>query len=670
MVKRFYLKLSTVLILFLSIVFFNDTGNCRNYPYKWMDDSGQIHITDSPPPEQETPLEPEKAQTTEPTGAKPSEAVKGSSAGQAAKETVKPESTPPSQPTPPPATVTRPQPTSAPKAEVPVVSASPAPAKTTAKTPPKEPPVASTKSAASPPPVSSVSTVASAPPVATPRPTTAVTPRKMPPTVKAKPGKGIEGIYNVEMLKNKLFEFLLYALIVLALIVVISVAFLFALYKTAKKLNVSSAWMAWVPLLNLFIMAQMAGRPVWWGVLLMVPVVGSVFFVILWMDICQRLGLKRQLGLLMLIPILVPIALSYLAPAIIMGISSVFTIPVAVLFFLSISTVFMLPFYYLRQAGRIPQQDTMDYDPYDQSTSPLDSLSDEENMPVFLQKTGHSDEDDTQGQGDYIHDETADINDVVPRSTGSDRVIPASDISFGREYIMDSSDEQIVDKGRDFESREKFTDEYKSGDTADAFSHSEDSTIVRDGLELRKKTEVEFEPVIEIGSDDDFRVEDGDMVIAQGDLGIDGVEEGYPSGEIEFGVEIPQESTSADSAWTLDDDSSIKPHEDEFKPDGQKEGSPLEGEIEFGIELLQESTSEDSTWVLGKGGSSKPHEDEFKSEGPKEEYIPEGEIEFAIELPQESTSEDSTWVLGKDGSSKPHEDEFKSEGPKEEYIPE
>ncbi len=464
----------------------------------------------------------------------------------------------------------------------------------------------------------------------------------------------------METLKKKLIGFLVYLLAALALTLLISIAFLFVLYKTAKKLNVPSAWMAWVPLLNLFIMTQMAGRPVWWGVLLMLPVVGIVVFVILWMDICQRLGLKKQLGLLMLIPIVVPIVLSYLAPTVVIGTSQIFTIPFAVLFFLSFSAVFLLPLYYLRQAGRITPQDNIDYgyNPYDQSTKPEDSLPEEEELPVFLQKTPSDStlpEDDTQGRDAYIHDETADIGEVISdkyRSTVSDiDQVSASEMSFGREYIMDSSEAQYLqpaEEDRGFELREKLTEEDRFGDTGDSFAHSEDSTVVRDGLGVSKKTEMEFEPVFEIGEEDEFGVENGELVIPEGDLGLEGVEQEYMlsdkdeplEGEIEFGVEIPQESTSEDSTWVLGKDGSSKAGTDEFTPESPK-NEVLDGEIEFGVEIPQESTSEDSTWVLGKDGSNKAGTDEFTPESPKNEVL-DGEIEFGIEDEQ---WEDPTLVL-------------------------
>ncbi|MBF0606608.1 MAG: DUF4124 domain-containing protein [Magnetococcales bacterium] len=665
MIKRFYLKLPTALIaLFLSIVFFNDPGYCRYY--KWIDDNGQIHITDYPPPEKETSPEPDNEQTAGQPGVQPSPSVstpaKAPSGVQADKETAKPVSTPPATPK-----AAQPVPTSIPPVAAPVTPPPhPAPATPPAATAkkPQQSPVASTKPPLQPAADSApaTTTAVSPPPVAKPHPAPVAPQRTMPPVAKTKPATPLEGMYDVETLKNKLVGFLVYLLAFLALAALISIAFLFVLYKTAKKLNVSSAWMAWVPLLNLFIMAQMAGRPVWWGVLLMLPVVGSVVFVILWMDICQRLGLKKQLGLLMLIPIVVPIVLSYLAPTVVIGTSQMFIIPFAVLFFLSFSAVFLLPLYYLRQAGRITPQDNIDYgyDPYDQSTKPEDSLPQEEELPVFLKKTPADStlpEDDTQDRDVYTYDETADIADVVSdknRSIVSDiDQVPASEISFGREYIMDSSEDQYLQpanevEDRGIELRQKLTEEDRFDDTGDSFAHSEDSTVVRNAMELRKKTEVEFEPVFEIGAEDEFGVENGDLVIAEGDLGIDGGEQEYLlsdkdevlAGEIEFGIEIPQESTSEDSTWVLGKDGSSKIGTDEFTPESPKD-EVLAGEIEFGVEMPQESTSEDATWVLDKDGSSKIGKETFKPEPPKDETLA-GEIEFGIEDEQ---WEDPTLVL-------------------------
>ncbi|MBF0539307.1 MAG: DUF4124 domain-containing protein [Nitrospirae bacterium] len=669
MVNRFYLKLSTVLVvLALSIVFFNDTAYCRFY--KWTDDNGQMHITDYPPPEGETPKEPEKEQTTETLGvqASPSPSpsvsapVKGVSGAQAERPKTAPTTPVPPKSTPPPVSVTRPQPspTSMPRAAAPVATAAPAPAVSPAATAPKTPKEHTVVSTKPQPPATAVpttTTVASAPPVATPHPTPAAPHRVMPSMTKTKQGKLASLIHGVEMFKRELADLVAYILVRLVVALLITLVFSFALYKIAKRLNVASAWMAWVPLLNLFTMVRMAGRPVWWGVLFLIPIVGNVLFVILWMDICQRLGLKKTLGLLMLIPMLVPSVLMVLSLGHIAGTSKVSMIASMVLFFLSASVVFLLPLYYLWLAGRKPQsQMDYGYDPYDQDTVPTDSLP-EEVLPGFLHKTSSESpdttEDEGQPQGDYIsaegHEETAEIIRVAPDQYSTEG-IPASDISFGREYILD-------------------TDEGKAIDTEGSFAHSEDSTmVVRDSVELREKSEVEFEPVIEIGSGDDFRSEDEGMVIETGELGIDGVEEGsHPSeiAEMEIaGIEMPEEEASEDSTWVLGKDVSNKPQED-IKAETPKQ-EEISGAIDFAIEMPEEESSEDSTWVLGKDVSNK-HQEDIKPEIPKPEEI-SGAIEFGIDMPEEeSSSEDSTWVLGTDVSSKPQED-IKAETPKQEEI--
>ena len=62
------------------------------------------------------------------------------------------------------------------------------------------------------------------------------------------------------------------ALIQLAIVVLLLVG----LYKTFKKMGYDDAWMALIPLLNIIFMLKVAGKPLWWIVLLIVPLVNIV----------------------------------------------------------------------------------------------------------------------------------------------------------------------------------------------------------------------------------------------------------------------------------------------------------------------------------------------------------------------------------------------------------
>ncbi|MBF0344408.1 MAG: hypothetical protein HQL06_09290 [Nitrospirae bacterium] len=632
MIKRFSIKLPTVLVLmFLSIVFFSDIAYSKFY--KWVDSGGQVQITDSPPPEIEPEKEPEK------------EPAKADTATKVLPAKVLP------SPVPSPALVQTPMPAPTAIPQPPATAAHVTPV-------PNVPPAAPTRittpqvTNASPP----AAAIASAPPISMPPP---ATPRVQFPVTKTKPAESASNVQGLEMLNidaaglmKTIKKSLPYVFAVLALMLAGTVVFLYTLYKIAKKLQVSTAWMAWVPVLNSLTMAEAAGRPAWWGVLLLVPLVGTVFFVIFWMDICQRLGLKKTNGLLMLIPLLAPTAVASLAPRVIMmtGANKIVIIAFVALFVLTLASIFFLPLFYLLQSERRSKQTGYDgYDSDEPSTVPLDNLPEEES-PVFLKKTSS---DSTQ---------TAQIDESLyqEHKSDTDSEMAGSDLSFSREYILEQAEKQEEDgvyvipspedSPKGFELKEKITAESNGYDAGDAYGYSEDSTlIIGDKAELGEKPGVDFEQAGDtgdIGLEVEFKLEDKELIINKEELTLDGVEEGTPEGVIDFEIaEQEDESTSEASTWVLGKGSSAKKQEEGVEVEGGKEEPPT-GEIDFEIaELADESTSEDSTWVQGKDISGTEQQDGLEAEDGKEES-PTGEIDFEIaELEDKGEWEESTMVL-------------------------
>lgn len=82
------------------------------------------------------------------------------------------------------------------------------------------------------------------------------------------------------------------------------------IYQIAQRLNQDNAWFAFVPILNLFLMASMAGKEWWWVLLMLIPLINIIILIILWMAIAENLGHPSWLGILMIIP-LVNLALMY-----------------------------------------------------------------------------------------------------------------------------------------------------------------------------------------------------------------------------------------------------------------------------------------------------------------------------------------------------------------------
>jgi hypothetical protein len=97
------------------------------------------------------------------------------------------------------------------------------------------------------------------------------------------------------------------------------VFFVFYIYSSwatqiiARKTNTENGWLAWIPIANLVLWAHMANKPVWWGILCLVPLVGLVFTLLLWMTIAEARHKPKWWGILMIIPVVQFIVPGYLA---------------------------------------------------------------------------------------------------------------------------------------------------------------------------------------------------------------------------------------------------------------------------------------------------------------------------------------------------------------------
>ncbi|MFA6047436.1 MAG: DUF5684 domain-containing protein [Parcubacteria group bacterium] len=104
--------------------------------------------------------------------------------------------------------------------------------------------------------------------------------------------------------------------IMLFLLVVFLIIYIYmaiCLMKMAHKTNTPNAWFAWIPILNCILMLQIAKKPIWWIILLLIPLVNIVMMIIVWMAIAKELGKPEWLGVLMIIPVANIIIPGYLA---------------------------------------------------------------------------------------------------------------------------------------------------------------------------------------------------------------------------------------------------------------------------------------------------------------------------------------------------------------------
>jgi len=90
--------------------------------------------------------------------------------------------------------------------------------------------------------------------------------------------------------------------------------FSFAMYKIAKKCNYhSDAWWGFVPILNTLMIIKCAGRPMYWFVFFLIPIVNIVVSVILWMDVAKNVGKDAIWGVLTIVPFVNFVSLGVLA---------------------------------------------------------------------------------------------------------------------------------------------------------------------------------------------------------------------------------------------------------------------------------------------------------------------------------------------------------------------
>lgn len=92
-------------------------------------------------------------------------------------------------------------------------------------------------------------------------------------------------------------------LIFLAFFGAIYVYFALAISTIARKTNTPNAWYAWVPILNMVLVLNVAKKPVWWFILFFVPFVNMVILILTWMAVAQARGRPDWWGVFIIAPI-------------------------------------------------------------------------------------------------------------------------------------------------------------------------------------------------------------------------------------------------------------------------------------------------------------------------------------------------------------------------------
>jgi hypothetical protein len=87
----------------------------------------------------------------------------------------------------------------------------------------------------------------------------------------------------------------------------------FSLQTIATKTNTENGWLAWIPIANVYLMCKIAGKPGWWLLLFLIPLVNIVIPIIIWMGIAEARNKASWLGILVIVPIANLILPGYLA---------------------------------------------------------------------------------------------------------------------------------------------------------------------------------------------------------------------------------------------------------------------------------------------------------------------------------------------------------------------
>lgn len=103
--------------------------------------------------------------------------------------------------------------------------------------------------------------------------------------------------------------FMIYLMFLLAIYVYTALAVM----TIAQKTNTENGWLAWIPIANIVLMCNIAGKPVWWILLCLIPVVNIVIFILLWMAIAEARNKPSWWGVLLIVPLVGLIVPGYLA---------------------------------------------------------------------------------------------------------------------------------------------------------------------------------------------------------------------------------------------------------------------------------------------------------------------------------------------------------------------
>jgi hypothetical protein len=86
-----------------------------------------------------------------------------------------------------------------------------------------------------------------------------------------------------------------------------------AVQTIAAKTNTENAWLAWIPVVNIILLLNIAKKPIWWFILFLVPLVNIVIAILVWMGVAEARHKPNWWGILLIVPVIGIIVPGYLA---------------------------------------------------------------------------------------------------------------------------------------------------------------------------------------------------------------------------------------------------------------------------------------------------------------------------------------------------------------------
>ncbi len=102
-------------------------------------------------------------------------------------------------------------------------------------------------------------------------------------------------------------------LIPLVILLGVYIYFAFCFQVIARKTNTENGWLAWIPIANIYLMCQIAGKPAWWLILFFIPLVNIIVSILIFMGIAEARNKPSWIGILMIVPVINILIPGYLA---------------------------------------------------------------------------------------------------------------------------------------------------------------------------------------------------------------------------------------------------------------------------------------------------------------------------------------------------------------------